>query len=61
MTINCFIIKSFGLLKKFGGCVRLPHGMNGVKAEKIGDLILVSMIYFFERSVHIKSPDELIL
>jgi len=32
MIINCFIIKSFGLLKKFGSCVHLPHGMNGGKS-----------------------------
>jgi len=47
MTINCFIIKSFGLLKKFGGCVRLPHGMNDDKSGEgrlfdtiTGDLFL---------------------
>jgi len=47
MAINCFIIKSFGLLKKFGGCVRLPRGMNDDKSVKdrrfdiiIGDLFL---------------------
>jgi hypothetical protein len=34
VTSNCFIIKSFGLFKKFGGYVRLPHGMNDCKSVK---------------------------